>query len=1043
MRPVAHAQAEFCSMCAEGLMRECFQSGPEPDAALCNAVATACEARQEWEQAVEVLRQMSAAEVEADIITFSAIISACEADEQWAFALAVLEVIANNAAIAACAAVGEWAQAAVILYTMRSPDVVSFNSAIAACEAGANWQMAACLLQDEMNETQGTKPDLITYSAAISVCQKILAKGQAVALLDEVCMLVDGNWPWAAVRPNAVEKLSPSRTPTHRTMLHTCSARLQHVQGTAFSLLEEVPSFEDSYLEALFLCQMCAVFLDLRHICVDSNRLALAVRSLCVLIVFCRRTLLHQLLKLAGEKEASLQASRSWAFQLLHSAGTGIVQDLGRCNLPAITAAYKSCVSSGDTDADGQKALFLDHGAAFKHIMTCHGPMVPSSEGEGFGEMNPVSALGVTAFEDRLAQADVQCVVFEAVWGKWSHDLAIAHGKKAFGLMPSYREPFRAAYCHDAIWDFDNQCIVRNRAEDIDSFQKFAPEAVSYIIADCLVGKAMDSGGRRRFGAFLPSCEDVDVCDVELQNWLDGAGESDPRTVTGAVTLVALGSQTTLEGVCENAEERLLQGCLLASPRVLAVLKETPTPRQLSPKLLEAVSCGRLRYAKYLPQWAVLNHPLVRCFVSHGGANSAHEALACGVPVVPLPFFDDQFYIASRLEELYGYSCKLRKATLRSDSAIEQVAASVRQGLEVTEATLQQWRDEVLKEDGAATAARSIAVQQETVLVIVYRWTELCTEPREHLERFLGAIVPRLLEVLTDLACGKGRKAVCRCGLWKLALEALFYLVEDSLAGVARCELEPDAAKRYWDALITCFSKVLGEALPAPRPEGSADAGALLSQVLGNLLMQRILPCSKTPASVAEDAVHLLQVLVSQQGMGSSSLRHFFALCAVQSEVPEAGSANVDGDEVRLSVIAATARGASTLSAKGIPCRSALLGIAVPALVAHVRSLFALYLQDEEARQRGAPVADAAAQKAVEVRQALTLLQKLQVDEAAVAAATSGISPKARSACSLAGSRGLVMALLPQLASLASVGAPDVRRAVREVLEALATELEL
>lgn len=316
----------------------------------------------------------------------------------------------------------------------------------------------------------------------------------------------------------------------------------------------------------------------------------------------------------------------------------------------------------------------------------------------------------------------------------------------------------------------------------------------------------------------------------------------------------------------------------------------------------------------------------------------------------------------------------------------------------------------------------------------------LATGPGRHLEHFLGAIVPRLLEVLTDLACGKGRKAVRRFGLWKLALEALFYLVEDSLAGVARCELEPDAAKRYWDALITCFSKVLGEALPA-RPEG--NAGALLSQVLGNLLMQRILPCSKTPASVAEDAVHLLQVLVSQQGMGSSSLRHFFALCGVQSEVPETERPNVDGEEMRLSVIAATARGAPTLSVKGIPCRSALLGIAVPALVAHVRSLFALYLQDEEARQRGAPVADAAAQKAVEVRQALTLLQKLQVDEAAVAAATSGISPKASSACSLAGSRGLVMALLPQLASLASVGAPDVRRAVREVLEALATELEL
>ena len=33
-----------------------------------------------------------------------------------------------------------------------------------------------------------------------------------------------------------------------------------------------------------------------------------------------------------------------------------------------------------------------------------------------------------------------------------------------------------------------------------------------------------------------------------------------------------------------------------------------------------------------------------------------HEALALGVPIVPFPFFDDQHYIAVRLEELYGYA---------------------------------------------------------------------------------------------------------------------------------------------------------------------------------------------------------------------------------------------------------------------------------------------------------------------------------------------------------------------------------------------------
>ena len=232
--------------------------------------------------------------------------------------------------------------------------------------------------------------------------------------------------------------------------------------------------------------------------------------------------------------------------------------------------------------------------------------------------------------------------------------------------MPTYRGPFRAAYCHDPIWNFDGCCVVRNQPGA--DFPEFALDEVSYIIADCLVGKALDCGGRRRFGAFLPSQEDAVISDVELRSWLDGAAvEEDSQTVT----LVALGSQSALEVVCEHAEVRLLEGCLRASPRVLAASKSDP--EQMSPLLLEAVRCGRLRFAQCLPQWAVLNHPSVRCFVSsacsyqqdsrracltqsstgswssdanwprsHGGANSTHEALASGVAVVPLPFFDDQ-----------------------------------------------------------------------------------------------------------------------------------------------------------------------------------------------------------------------------------------------------------------------------------------------------------------------------------------------------------------------------------------------------------------
>ncbi|CAJ1406072.1 unnamed protein product [Effrenium voratum] len=82
--------------------------------------------------------------------------------------------------------------------------------------------------------------------------------------------------------------------------------------------------------------------------------------------------------------------------------------------------------------------------------------------------------------------------------------------------------------------------------------------------------------------------------------------------------------------------------------------------------------------------------------------------------------------------------------------------------------------------------------------------------------------------------------------------------------------------------------------------------------------------------------------------------------------------------EGKLSVMSATAAGA-TPAAVPIPCRSALLGVAAPALLGHVRSLFAHYLQEEEARQRGLPANPG--MKAPEVRLALAQLQRLQVDE--------------------------------------------------------------
>merc|ERR1712070_881589 len=247
---------------------------------------------------------------------------------------------------------------------------------------------------------------------------------------------------------------------------------------------------------------------------------------------------------------------------------------------------------------------------------------------------------------------------------------------------------------------------MRNRTEDIT--QPFGDwpvaEDAAYIIADCLVGEATNSAGRLRIGPFLPDIKAIE--DADLKEWLDGHALPEEER---AVTVVSLGSQSLLNTLSASAELDLLQGCLAASPRVLIASKSCTQV----PELKASMEKGQLRALDLLPLWDVLNHRNVRCFVSHAGANSVHEALMSGTPAVPLPFFDDQHYIAMRLEELYGYVGKvepLRKAILRSGGAPAQakVEASVRLGLAVPDSIVKSLQQAVLKEDGLGQAASII-----------------------------------------------------------------------------------------------------------------------------------------------------------------------------------------------------------------------------------------------------------------------------------------------------------------------------------------------
>mmetsp|Transcript_43385 Transcript_43385/g.92912 ORF Transcript_43385/g.92912 Transcript_43385/m.92912 type:complete len:632 (+) Transcript_43385:51-1946(+) len=119
------------------------------------------------------------------------------------------------------------------------------------------------------------------------------------------------------------------------------------------------------------------------------------------------------------------------------------------------------------------------------------------------------------------------------------------------------------------------------------------------------------------------------ACDSELLEWLFSADCQDPIIYMAFGTIVQPSAELL----------KLLVEALDKGPwRVLWSLTENM--QALLPKDLDG---SRWRVMKFVPQAEVLKCERVKVFISHMGANSTTESLACGVPIACCPFYLDQF----------------------------------------------------------------------------------------------------------------------------------------------------------------------------------------------------------------------------------------------------------------------------------------------------------------------------------------------------------------------------------------------------------------
>jgi len=153
--------------------------------------------RSKWKEALQLFQDLHRRDLRPSAVSYGACINSLGRAKQWERSLLLLHellqsslafgVIECCAALKACSTASQCLAGLEILEIMSQQhvelDVVACNTALTLCDA--QWQRALKILHQTQERDIAT---LVTYSAAISCCEKARKAAVAVDLFEELCM---------------------------------------------------------------------------------------------------------------------------------------------------------------------------------------------------------------------------------------------------------------------------------------------------------------------------------------------------------------------------------------------------------------------------------------------------------------------------------------------------------------------------------------------------------------------------------------------------------------------------------------------------------------------------------------------------------------------------------------------------------------------------------------------------------------------------------------------------------------------------------------